>query len=108
MIWYEAARLSEDINMKLSFLLLLLAVSTCASNNRKDGDSQNKEAKVDNKDLNNQDEGDQETGDTMISFNYLDKSGNLKSIRGNANRLLLRRKKPQIGSHEEKNRGNHT
>ena len=94
--------------MKLSFLLLLLAVSTCASNNRKDGDSQNKEAKVDNKDLNNQDEGDQETGDTMISFNYLDKSGNLKSIRGNANRLLLRRKKPQIGSHEEKNRGNHT
>ena len=95
--------------MKLSFLLLLLAVSTCASNNRKDGDSQNTEAKVDNnKNLNDQDEGDQETGDTMISFNYLDKSGNLKSIRGNANRLLLRRKKPQIGSHEEKNRGNHT
>ena len=50
---------------------------------------------------------DQQTDSAIISFNYRDKSGNLKTIKGNANRLLLRRKKPQQTSQLKKNRGNY-
>ena len=51
-------------------------------------------------------EDDQQTDSAIISLNYRDKSGNLKTIKGNANRLLLRRKKPQQTSQLKKNRGN--
>ena len=49
---------------------------------------------------------DQQTDSAIISVNYRDKSGNLKTIRGNADRLLLKRKKPQKTSQLKKNRGN--
>ena len=49
---------------------------------------------------------DQQTDSAIISVNYRDKSGNLKTIKGNANRLLLKRRKPQQTSQLKKNRGN--
>ena len=49
---------------------------------------------------------DQQTDSAIISVNYRDKSGNLKTIKGNANRLLLQRSKPQQTSQLKKNRGN--
>ena len=49
---------------------------------------------------------DQQTDSAIISVNYRDKSGKLKTITGNADRLLLKRKRPQKTSQLKRNKGN--
>ena len=51
-------------------------------------------------------EDDQQTDSAIISVNYRDKTGKLRRIKGNADRLVLRRKKPRQTSQLKKNRGN--
>lgn len=93
----------------LSTCLWVISLTTAEQNGHKDLERSGKNKATDAAKLKHQDslsDDDQQTDSAIISVNYRDKTGRLRRIKGNADRLVLRRKKPQQTSQLKKNRGN--
>lgn len=92
----------------LSTCLWVSSLTTAEQNGHKDLERARKNVATDAADFKHQDslsDDDQQTDSAIISVNYRDKTGRLRRIKGNADRLVLRRKKPQQTSQLKKNRG---